>query len=679
MKSTRHTMVIDLGYYQNMIRQLAFTALLAGALPAQAPTHTLMPAPASVQLSQARFRIDSSVSVSIVGMRDDRLERGVDRAIRRLEARVGHTLPREYGNRANADIVVSASGPGHSVPDLGEDESYRLLVEREKVTLSANTVVGVLRGLETLLQLHSNDAQGGYLQGGLINDSPRFPWRGLLVDVARHWQPPEVIKRTLDGMATAKLNVLHWHLTEDQGFRVESKLFPALHQQGSDGLYYTQEEIRGIVEYATDRGIRVVPEFDMPGHTTAWFVGHPELATAPGPYLIERRWGVHRPTMDPTRETTYQFLDAFVGEMVELFPDRFWHIGGDEVHPEQWNESEAIQAWMREHDIADAHALQTHFNERLFGILTQHGRQPVGWDEILQPGLPDAAVIQSWRGTDGLVQATAQGRQAILSAPYYLDHIKTAEQMYLADPLPSGLSAAQAALVLGGEACMWGEYITLETIDSRLWPRMLAVAERFWSPASVRDVPDMYRRMAAVSRQLGEVGPTHLTHAEQMLNRIFPSDDVPAVREFLKYARPRGFAGRGTNQLSPLTRLIDAADPDPLTEQRLLMLAERVREPAWLGELDKHFLRMMSFDTMFSNMLPRAPMAADAAPLAAALLRVGAVGHDALQHIAAGTTPNEAWMNAANATIEETRGKTFGLLRPVGVESVKLLVARLAP
>jgi hexosaminidase len=331
---------------------------------------------------------------------------------------------------------------------------------------------------------------------------------------------------------------------------------------------------------------------------------------------------------------------------------------------------------MGERGIPDPHALQTYFNQRLFAILEGHGRQPVGWDEILQPGLPAGAVIQSWRGTEGLTQATAQGRQAILSAPYYLDHIKTAGEMYLADPLPAGLSAEQAALVLGGEACMWGEYITEETIDSRLWPRLLAVAERFWSPAGVRDVGEMYRRLAVASRRLGEVGPTHLTHAERMLARSFPTDEIPRVRSFLEYARPRGFAGRGTNQLSPLTRLIDAADPDPFTEQRLLMLASRADEPAWREALDGHYVRMTSFDTMFTAMLPRAPMAADALPLAEALDRLGRVGHEALGFLARGERPTAAWLEAARAVIERTRGKTFGLLRPVGVESVVAVLER---
>ncbi len=473
------------------------TLLLAAPLAAQAPAPALMPMPSSVTWSGSRLAIDTTFSVAIVDHRDGRLERAVGRALRRLEGRVGLALPREFGREPNATLVVDVKARGFAVPDLDEDESYRLDVGARQAVLHANTVVGAIRGLETLLQLQSADANGFFLAGAEINDVPRFRWRGLLVDVSRHWEPPEVIKRNLDGMAAVKLNVLHWHLSDDQGFRVESKRHPELQRQGSDGLYYSQDEIREIVAYAADRGIRVVPEFDMPGHSAAWFVGYPELASNPGPYQILRRWGVIQSAMDPTRDEVFAFLGDFVAEMSGLFPDRYWHVGGDEVDPRGWNRSAPIQAWMKAHDIADAHALQTYFNGKLFDILTRYHRQPVGWDEILQPGLPQTAVIQSWRGMEGLTQATAQGRAAILSAPYYLDHIKTAAEMYLTDPLPDGLTAAQQALVLGGEACMWAEYITSETIDSRIWPRMAAVAERFWSPARVRDVPDLYRRLEA--------------------------------------------------------------------------------------------------------------------------------------------------------------------------------------
>ncbi len=652
--------------------------LLASAaepLVGQSPGPALMPMPREVTLTAERMRIDSTLTVAITGYRDARLERGVDRAVRRMEGRIAQPLPRQYPAAAGSGIVIAVAGAGFAIPDLAEDESYSLVINQRGATLTAATVVGALRGLETLLQLLSADADGFYLPGANIADAPRFPWRGLLVDASRHWQPPAVIKRTLDGMAVAKLNVLHWHLSDDQGFRVESHRLPRLTALGSDGHFYTQDQIRDIVAYATDRGIRVVPEFDMPGHTTSWFVGYPALASAPGPYQIERRWGVFRPTMDPSRDTTWTVLATFIDEMVELFPDRYWHVGGDEVDPAQWNESAALQRWMAEHDLSDAQALQAWFNDRLFGLLAQHGRTPVGWDEILHGQLPRGAVIQSWRGMDGLRQATAQGGSAILSAPYYLDHMKTAAEMYLTDPLPEGLSPEQQRLVLGGEACMWAEYVTMATIDSRIWPRMLALAERFWSPATRRDVPDMYRRLALVSPQLQEVGLHHYLHSATMLSQWVAPPAAAELQQLLHYVRPRGFAGRGTNQFSPLTRLIDAAEPDPLTEWEMLGLADSTDHPAARDRLAAHFRRMIGFDTALRAMTARVPIARDGLPIAAALAELGQTGLAALDRIARHAPPDAAWRRAADSVIARTEGKTFGLLRPVGVAAVKALVA----
>ena len=219
-----------------------------------------------------------------------------------------------------------------------------------------------------------------------------------MIDVGRHFIPLDVFKRNMDGMAAVKLNVFHWHLSENQGFRIESKKFPKLQEMGSDGLYYTQAEVRDLIAYARERGIRVVPEFDMPGHTTAWFVGYPELASGPGPYQIERQWGVFDPAMDPTEEETYKFLDKFIGEMAGLFPDQFFHIGGDEVNGKEWDANPKIQAFMRAHGLKDNDELQAYFNQRVQKIVAKHGKTMLGWDEILRPDLPKSIVIQSWRG-----------------------------------------------------------------------------------------------------------------------------------------------------------------------------------------------------------------------------------------------------------------------------------------
>ena len=267
------------------------------------------------------------------------------------------------------------------------------------VQLSAGTTVGGLRGLETLLQLLARDSSGLYLPFVQIDDAPRFRWRGVLIDVSRHFMPPEAIRRTLDGMAVVKLNVLHWHLLGRPGIPGrESALSPAAAVWLRRPLLHPAGDPRpGRV--CPDRGIRVVPEFDMPGHTTAWLVGYPEYASYPGPYEIERRFGIFDPTFDPTREEVYQFLDSFIGEMAALFPDAYLHIGGDEIEGKQWDRNPQIQAFMKEKGLKDNHALQAYFNQRMLTILQKHKKTMIGWDEILQPDLPRDAIIQSWRGT----------------------------------------------------------------------------------------------------------------------------------------------------------------------------------------------------------------------------------------------------------------------------------------
>src|SRR5882724_2481753 len=363
----------------------------------------LMPVPASVQTQTGRLPITGSFNVAVKNYAADRLRAGIARLLTRLGGRTVLTLPAALAtDESTAMLVVQCERAGDLVPSLNENEGYSLEVTDKQARLVAPTVVGALRGLETFLQLLQGDRDGYYLPGIKIQDRPRFPWRGLLIDVGRHYEPLEVLKRNLDAMAAVKLNVFHWHLTEDQGFRVESKKFPKLHTLGSDGLFYTQDQVREIIAYARDRGIRVMPEFDIPGHSTSWLVGYPELGSAPGPFKIERGAGIFEPALDPTRDQTYKFLDTFLGEMAGLFPDEYMHIGGDENEGKQWDRNPQIQAFMKEKGIKDNHALQAYFNQRVLKILQKHHKKMIGWEEILHPDLPKDAVIHSWRGSASL-------------------------------------------------------------------------------------------------------------------------------------------------------------------------------------------------------------------------------------------------------------------------------------
>ena len=684
MKTAKHTILV-------LILTCAFN--LPGDLQAQraasemiaAGQLTLMPVPASVQMQAGRLPITASFKVMVKSYADDRLRGGIARMLRRLAGRTVLSLAAEPAtDESAATLVIQCERAGEAVPSLNENESYSLEVTDRQARLAAPTVVGALRGLETFLQLLQGDRDGYFLPGIRIQDQPRFAWRGLLIDVGRHYEPMEVLKRNLDAMAAVKLNVFHWHLTEDQGFRVESRKLPKLHTLGSDGLFYTQDQVREIIAYARDRGIRVMPEFDIPGHSTSWLVGYPEIGSAPGPYKIERGAGIFEPALDPTREQTYKFLDTFLGEMAALFPDAYMHIGGDENEGKQWNRNPQIQAFMKEKGIKDNHALQAYFNQRVLKILQKHGKKMIGWEEILHPDLPKDAVIQSWRGPESLAAAAKQGYNGILSAGYYIDLIFPASQHYLADPIPqnSTLTAEEAKHVLGGEATMWGEWVSPETIDSRIWPRTAAVAERLWSPRNITDVDDMYRRLSVISRQLEDLGLTHEKNYGMLLRRLAGSDNTGPLRTLASIIEPvkqyRRYQMRPQTMLSPLTGLVDAARPDSEAARQFTanvdaFLSDAPRFALYRPDLERTLVEWQTAGRALGPMVDRSPALQEARPLTNNLSAIAAAGLEAISHLSAGDAVTAEWRDSQLAKLDEA-GKPSAALEFVVIKSVRKLV-----
>jgi hexosaminidase len=672
---------------------LTFVSSIVTPVPAQEPLTTgtapgqlsLMPVPASMQLQAGRLAITSGFKVAAKGYIDDRLRGNITRMTRRLAGRTVMTLPLDLDvDVSSATLLVQCERAGNAIPALNEDESYGLEITDQQARLVAPTVVGALRGLETFLQLLRSDRDGYYLPGIRIKDQPRFPWRGLLIDIGRHYQPPEVLKRNLDAMAAVKLNVFHWHLTEDQGFRVESKKFPKLHSMGSDGLYYTQDQVRDIISYAADRGIRVMPEFDIPGHATSWLVGHPELGSAPGPYKIERDAGIFEPALDPTRDQTYKFLDGFLGEMAALFPDAYMHIGGDENEGKQWDRNPQIQAFMKENGIKDNHALQAYFNKQVLKILQKHGKKMIGWEEILHPDLPRDAVIHSWRGPASLAEAAKKGYYGILSAGYYIDLVYPASQHYRADPLPADttLTPEEAKRVLGGEATMWSEWVSPETIDSRIWPRTAAIAERLWSPRNVTDIDDMYRRLSVISLQLEELGLTHEKNYDMLLRRLAASENTGPLRTLASIIEPvkeyRRYQVRPQTMLSPLTGLVDASRPDSETARQFSsnvddFLSDAPRFVLYRANLEHIMAQWQTASRQLGPLIDRSPALQEARPLANNLSSIAEAGLEAMSYLSAGDAPATEWRNAQLAKLDEA-AKPSAALEFVVIASVRKLV-----
>ncbi|WP_291153769.1 beta-N-acetylhexosaminidase [Flavobacterium sp. UBA7680] len=575
-----------------------FVLLLAGVTAgAQVKKEqlNLMPWPQNVVVNEGNFTLSKNFKVNISGNPNPRIFGGVTRFLRRLDGRTGIFFEQGFISKLNefpnAELQINCDKNGKI--GLYEDESYSVDIKSNKITINATSDLGALHGLETLLQLLQNDSKSFYFPVSQISDFPRFTWRGLMIDAARHFQPVDVIKRNIDALAAMKMNVFHWHLVDDQGWRIETKKHPKLIELASDGLYYTQEEIRNIVKYADERGILIVPEIDVPGHGSAILTAFPEIGskvitltggtsekniqgTAISTYGIERNAGIFSPTLDPSNPKTYKILSELFDEVCPLFPGAYFHIGGDENEGKDWDANPKIQEFKKKHNLKTNHELQTYFTMQLAPMLKKHGKQLMGWEEILTKDLSKEAIVHSWRGPNegvapgqSLVDAVKKGYKTVLSNGYYIDLMYPVASHYLNDPMPKGadLTAEEKARILGGEATMWTELTTPETIDSRVWPRTAAIAERLWSAETVTDLASMRKRLENVSFRLEELGLTHIKNKDVILRNITNNQNLESINEFSNVCEPlkgytRNKGGTEYQMYSPLTLFADACTPD---------------------------------------------------------------------------------------------------------------------
>ena len=523
-------------------------------------------------------------------------------------ARTHAWLERLSASAAMGPVTVHIDDVVTDSPHLHMDESYTLERVDGVTHLHAATTWGGLCGASTLYQL----AAAGQLGRGLnVVDKPRFAWRGVLIDVARHFIPLPVLHRVLHGMALLHMNVLHLHLSDDQGFRFPSAHFPRL----ASAEHYTQAELSQLVALAADLGIRVVPELDMPGHVTSWLVAYPEWGSQPTD--PSTRFGVHKACLNPADEAVYAAVDMLLDELNTVFPDAYVHVGGDEVHPAWWREDAHIQAFMSARQLAEPADLQNYFLTRVIDMVTRRGRKVLAWDEVLHDELGDVTV-QNWRGATTRDRALAQGRPVLVSAPYYLDLHFSAATHYRFDPAAeqSVLLVAENAVenepqhahvaagmawthqwrqgqvdtapaadgVLGGEACLWSELVDGATLETRLWSRLPAVAERLWSPASAcEDVDNMYTRLqsfldlpdidsAAVQRRA-------LTALHLDSNQVEIALLLEPVKWYGRLLGEQALAARiGGSEMpqarpydvhTPFDRVIDMIAPESLSARRL--------------------------------------------------------------------------------------------------------------
>ena len=635
----------------------------------------VMPLPVHVAQGEGEFVIDGHFGIALKGYQEPRLERAQQRFLDLLSRETGIPLWREARLKA-PHFLVQTGGPSAPTQQLGDDESYRLEVSATDVQLTAPNPIGVFRGLQTFLQLVRVTPRSFSVPVVTIDDQPRFPWRGLLIDSGHRFVPVSVIKRNLDGMEAVKLNVFHWRFADDQGFHVESRKFPLLQQKGSGGFYYSQDEVREIIGYAHDRGIRVVPEFDMPCHTASWFLGYPELSSGQDPLKSS--------AIDPTRKSTYNFLTGFIGEMAALFPDSYFHAGGDECDPKEWEGNPRIQQFMRAHAIKDGAALQAIFTARVEKIIASQKKIMVGWDEILQPGTPKDVVIQSWRGPESLAEAARNGYRGVLSSGYYIDLNQSAAEHYLVDPLAANAAALtpeQKARVLGGEATMWTDIVSHENMDNRIWPRTAAIAERLWSPQQIRGVDSMYERLAVVSLKLDSYGLRHRLITEEMLERMTGEPDPEPLRVLAAVVQPPRLYQRqelrNFTDFTPLNRLDDAVPPESDTAREFNDIAKRIASgKATLEEwrqAREWLVLWRDNDAKVQPLLRRSFLTQDLAPVSRNLSQVAEIGLEALDDLQK-NRPVSADTRQRNIEFLQLAAKPQAVLLLMVAPSVELLV-----
>jgi hexosaminidase len=648
----------------------------------------VMPLPAHTLLGEGQFIVDGSFSIGLEGYSDFRLVSGERRFLDTLSRETGILLTGAAQSQS-ASFTIRTAGASEPVEQLGEDESYHLEISATHVLLMAANPLGVLHGLQTFLQLVRVTPQGFSVPAVTIDDQPRFPWRGLMIDAGRHFITVSAIERNLDAMEAVKLNVFHWHLSDDQGFRVESKLFPLLQEKGSGGLYYTQKQIAEVVEYARERGIRVVPEFDMPCHTNSWLVGYPQLGSRGNAYQAADHFGVLDAAMDPTQESTYQFIDQFLGEMTPLFPDAYFHIGGDECNGMEWYANPRIAEYMSARGMRYNAILQSYFTARVQKLVAGHHKIMEGWDEVLQPDTPHDVVIQSWRGQKSLAAAARQGNRGLLSSGYYINLNKPAAEHYLVDPLGGecgSLTSEQKARVLGGEATMWSEYATPENINSRIWPRTAAIAERLWSPQEVRDVDSMYQRLAVISQKLEYHGLELQSSIQLMLRRMSGEPDPRPLEVLAAVVQPpEGYVREALKKYytyTPLNRLVDAVPPESETARKFNALAKLIAQgkasPQQRQEARSWLVLWRDNDAQLHPLLEGPELTAELIPVSHNLSQVAAIGIEALDDLENHRVENAGTLRK-NMKVLKAAAKPQAVLLDMVAPSVELLVQAARP
>ena len=609
---------------------LACTAAVSELAPAcaQAPAGkateiALIPQPLQLKKQEGSFSLSSDTKIYVDPKSEDlkRIGEFLAEDMAKVLGAKPEVLARKPGSRATNLVHLTLQG----APDSLGEEGYTLQVQSSRIVLAANKANGIFLGTQTVRQLLPT-SQSGELQASLVNgqakqssasnsvaipaleivDKPRYAWRGMHLDVARHFYPVEMVKKYIDYLAMHKMNTFHWHLTEDQGWRIEIKKYPKLTEVGAwrdstlighywdlpqhykkerHGGYYTQDEIREVVKYAQERYINVVPEIEMPGHSLAALTAYPELSCTGGPFKVESKWGIFHDVYCAGNEQTFQFLEDVLTEVMELFPSKIIHIGGDESPKSRWKECPKCQARIAAEGLKDEHELQSYFIQRMEKFVNAKGRIIIGWDEILEGGLAPNAYVMSWRGTKGGIAAAKEKHYVVMTpgTHVYFDHYQGERDMepiaihgysplskvYAYEPTPAELSEEEKKYILGAQANVWTEYIpTWKHVEYMIMPRMSALSEVLWTPAAKKDWENFKVRM---QQQYDRYEALGINYAKSAFN----------VRQQLQIDAARGVAEVSFANDAANTRIYYTLDgSEPTTSSNLYTKPFTLKETA---------------------------------------------------------------------------------------------------
>ncbi|HMA61181.1 MAG TPA: family 20 glycosylhydrolase, partial [bacterium] len=504
----------------------------------------IIPKPKTLKIGKGDFLINSRTPIYIP-KRADSLSKLAEYLQQIFKESSQYELP--FKNFSNGDYDKK---PGIYFLPLGDEsslhpEGYKLEIGRKGIFISSKTDQGCFYGIQTLRQLLPPDfekeikndkSKNWKVPFVSIKDEPAFTWRGMHLDCCRHFMDKDFIKRYIDLIAYYKLNKMHLHLTEDQGWRLEIKKYPKLteigawRKTGGDSLYggyYTQEDMKEIINYAQKRFVEVIPEIEMPGHSRAALAAYPEYSCTGGPFEVSTRWGVHKDVFCAGKEETYQFLENILKEVIELFPSQYIHIGGDEVPKNRWEECPDCQSKIANENLKNEHELQSYFIQRMGKFINSHGKQFIGWDEILEGGLAEGAIVQSWRGIEGGMKAARMRHKVIMSPNSHLyfnaEVASTSlKDVYMYNPLPKELNPRYHKYVLGGETCMWTEHAPQNKIDSYMFPRLLAFSENIWNNPETKNYTKFYQRVLNHYKRLHNLGVDYGSEAAPVTARYKP-------------------------------------------------------------------------------------------------------------------------------------------------------------